>query len=179
MQNIPLDILDNFRIRNATVDIGPYEATFTAVTPLCPGIASFTLISTLTSPTYQWQVDTGNGVFVNISDNANYSGPNTARLTINNIPSSWYGYGYRCLLQNGSYDRISKLQFVATWTGATSSAWEDPTNWSCGKVPDSFTDVVINSGTVIIHSNVIIRTLSLNPAANITVSSGNSLTVLH
>jgi len=44
------------------------------------------------------------------------------------------------------------------WTGATSNAWNDPTNWSLGRVPtnnngnttgDTFDDAVINSTTVV------------------------------
>ena len=41
--------------------------------------------------TYQWQLDSGSG-FTNINDNSNYAGTNTATLTLNNVPSSWYGY---------------------------------------------------------------------------------------
>jgi hypothetical protein len=176
---IPNDILDSARIRNTTVDIGPYEATFNMAALLCPPNSSLSLTSTITSPTFQWQVDTGNGVFVNLANNANYSGTNSATLVITNIPSSWYGYGYRCQLQNGSYDQTTRLKFTATWLGTTSSAWEDPANWNCGKVPDNNTDVIINAGTPTINSTVTIRSLSISNTAHITVTTGNSLVILH
>lgn len=46
---------------------------------------------------YQWQQNTGSG-FVNTSDNADVTGSNTELLQINNIPVSWNGYKYRCLV---------------------------------------------------------------------------------
>jgi beta-glucanase (GH16 family) len=69
-----------------------------------------------------------------------------------------------------------------TWTGAVSNAWENPLNWSCGQLPDSTTDVIINavaSDLVTVSSNVVIRTLQLNPAIHITVNSGYNFKVLH
>ena len=65
------------------------------------------------------------------------------------------------------------------WTGTLSNAWENPANWSCGKIPDANTDVFINSGTVLTNSNIIIRTLSLNAGANFTVGSGTDFTILY
>ncbi len=179
VSNIPLDILDSARIKNAIVDMGSYETSFDRMVELCPSATSFTLVSTISGTSYQWQSDNGTGTFTNLTNNVNYSGTNTQTLQILNPPSAWYGYGFRCILQNGTYDRISHLKFTATWTGAVSTAWEDPANWNCGKVPDNNTDVIINSGNIVIHSNVIIRTLFANAGANITVSTGNTLTILH
>ena len=65
------------------------------------------------------------------------------------------------------------------WTGAVSTAWENPNNWTCGVVADANTDVVINSGTVIVSSNAICRSLRVNPAASITTKTGFSLKVMH
>ncbi|MBI3883142.1 MAG: family 16 glycosylhydrolase [Sphingobacteriales bacterium] len=66
-----------------------------------------------------------------------------------------------------------------TWTGAVSTAWETAGNWSCGIVPDSTTNVIVNSGAIIINSNVSIKSLRLNPAAQLKVNPGNKLTILH
>ncbi len=68
---------------------------------------------------------------------------------------------------------------VNTWTGTISTAWENAGNWSCGKVPDANTDVVINSGTVVTNSNIFIRTLMLNPAVDFTIGTGTNFTVLY
>lgn len=66
-----------------------------------------------------------------------------------------------------------------TWTGAISSAWENPGNWSCGSVPDATTDVIINSGNVIINSNAICRSLSMGQGVIVTTNSNYSLTIVH
>jgi hypothetical protein len=63
------------------------------------------------------------------------------------------------------------------WTGAVSTAWENPGNWSCGVVPDSTTNVVINGGTVIVSSNATVKSLTLNPVVNFTIASGYNLTI--
>jgi hypothetical protein len=64
------------------------------------------------------------------------------------------------------------------WTGNAGNNWENAANWSCGKVPGTDTDVFVNSGTVVINSAVVIRSLKVNPGAAVTVGSG-SLKVLH
>ena len=52
---------------------------------------------------YQWQVNSGNG-FVAISDNSNYIGSTTASLQLVNVPATFHGYQYRCVVDgaNGS-----------------------------------------------------------------------------
>ncbi len=148
----------------------------TVCAPICPGgNTSFT--SNVTGASYQWQQDTGSG-FANISNNANFAGTNTLTLQLNNIPNIWYGYKYRCI-SNGNTSETSILTFSNSWTGSVSTQWENPANWSCGVVPDANTDIVINSGTVILNSNVTIRSLKLNPGASLTVSTGNTLTILY
>ncbi len=65
------------------------------------------------------------------------------------------------------------------WTGTVSTAWENPLNWSCGKIPDANTDVFISGGTVIVNSAAICRTLSLNPSTVLTVKNNFTVNVLH
>ncbi|MES2848264.1 MAG: rhamnogalacturonan lyase [Bacteroidota bacterium] len=149
----------------------PHSATI-----LCPGVTSTTLASDMVGNSYQWQVNTGSG-FTNIADNANYTGTNSSVLQLNNIPSSWYGYQYRNLV-DGNINSFS-IRFKNTWTGAVSTAWENPLNWSCNILPDENTDVIINSGTVDLNSTTAIRSLMLNTAAMLTTYTGNQLNVLH
>jgi beta-glucanase (GH16 family) len=62
-----------------------------------------------------------------------------------------------------------------TWTGAVSNAWENTLNWSCGRLPDSTTNVIINAvGTnmITVSSNVKISSLQINPAVHITINPG-------
>jgi FG-GAP-like repeat/IPT/TIG domain len=145
---------------------------------LCPG-GSTTITTDIIGTTYQWQLALSDtSAFTNITDNAQLAGSNTATLSLNNIPSSWYGYKFRCVI-NGNNDRFYLLKFENVWTGAMSNAWENAANWSCGSVPDANTDVVINNGNVVIGSNVIIRTLRVLAGATVTVNSGYTLTITH
>ena len=144
---------------------------------LCPGGNSVLNSSITSGSNFQWQVNTGGG-FINISDNTNYSGSNTRGLQLTSIPYSWNGYQYRCVI-DGNYSDIYALQFMNSWTGSVSTDWENSGNWSCGKVPDSNTDVILNSGTVVLNSNVIIRSLKLNPGVQFINSTGFTLTITH
>jgi subtilisin-like proprotein convertase family protein len=148
-----------------------------AWTQLCPPTAGTSLTSNLNGAVYQWQLNTGTG-FTNISNNANYSGVNTATLQITNAPSSWNGYQYRCVV-DGNNSATFTLGFTNYWSGSVSTAWENPLNWSCNAIPDANTDVYINSGTVIVNSNGICRSLNVKPGASVTVNTGFKLTVAH
>lgn len=141
---------------------------------LCPA-GNTTLTSNFIGSSYHWQVNTGNG-FENISDNNNYNGTNSRTLQLNTIPSSWYGYQYKCLV-DGNSSNLFVIKFVNNWIGAGSTTWEDPANWSCGVIPDANTDVVISSGTVVLNSNASCRSLKVNTSASFNVSAGYTLTV--
>ncbi|HEV7782833.1 MAG TPA: PKD-like domain-containing protein, partial [Chitinophagaceae bacterium] len=72
---------------------------------ICAGAnTSFTVTAT-GAVSFQWQVDNGGG-FVNVVNNANYSGATTTTLSLTNVPASFNGYLYRA---------------VATGTGSTNS----------------------------------------------------------
>ncbi|GAB3955155.1 hypothetical protein GCM10028805_41840 [Spirosoma harenae] len=113
---------------------------------VCPS-ASINLSATDagSGATYQWQVNSGSG-FVNISNNAIYSGASSVQLTINSAPSTYSGYQYRCQITIGgnvSYSPVRKLKFSSSWLGIAGESWHNPANWSCGIVPDEFTNVII------------------------------------
>ncbi|MBS1565160.1 MAG: hypothetical protein JST39_12275, partial [Bacteroidetes bacterium] len=72
--------------------VTPSSTSATTNITVCPG-GSTTLTPSISSPvalTYQWQQST-----TNISDNSNFSGTNTAALTISNITTSMNGLRYR------------------------------------------------------------------------------------
>jgi N-acetylneuraminic acid mutarotase len=154
-----------------------YFSNYQTTGSLCPGgNSSFT--SNLSGTTYQWQLSTDGVNFNNLSNNTNYAGVTTNTLQLIAIPSAWYGYQYRCVV-NGSNSNVFNLTFKNYWIGAISNAWENPGNWSCGSVPDSNTDVYINTGaTVILGSSASIATLNLNPTASLTVNPPYILTLL-
>ncbi|RYE25874.1 MAG: T9SS type A sorting domain-containing protein [Sphingobacteriales bacterium] len=59
--------------------------------------ATFSIAVSGGNLTYQWQEDLGTG-FVNISNNAIFSGVNTATLTVNNVLLAYSGYLFRCVI---------------------------------------------------------------------------------
>ena len=130
---------------------------------------------------YQWQVNTGSGLFENLTDDDVFSGTNSDSLSLIAMPSNLYGYKFRCIASFGGVDSVSKieeLKFINRWTGAVSNAWEDAGNWSCGLLPGENTDVIINSGELILNSQTSIRSLSVSPGVNITIAEGAVLNIL-
>jgi trimeric autotransporter adhesin len=148
------------------------------VVSFCPGSNVFLTADNTSASAYQWQVNTGNTIYTNISNNANYTGVNNDTLYIADMPSAWYGYKYRCVT-DGVNGVARKVQFLNTWTGAADNLWSNPANWSCNALPDGNTDVVINSGTVILNQNGICRTLYVAPSANFTINTGFNLIITH
>lgn len=146
----------------------------TGTAALCAG-GNTSVSSSITGTVYQWQVNAGSG-FVNIANSSNYTGTNTANLQLNNIPSSWYGYQYRCVV-DGATSQVVVLRFSATWSGAVNTVWENPANWVCGVVPDGDTDVFINTGNVTLNSNVACRSLKITPGIVFTINPGFKLTI--
>jgi hypothetical protein len=140
--------------------------------------ASASITSNLTGTNYQWQLSTDSVHFNNISNGGVYSGATTNTLQITNPASSMYGSQYRAVV-DASNSNTRTLRFSNYWTGASSSAWENVANWSCGKIPDANTDVIINSGIVTVGSNQTIRSLFLAPSVNLTVNPGFKLTASH
>jgi hypothetical protein len=146
---------------------------------LCSADAtSFT--SDKVSSAYVWQVKTpGSSDFVYLDDDANYSGTKTATLQLTNIPASFNSNLYRCVLANASVSKTFYLQVINQWTGSVNNLWENPANWSCGKVPDASTDVVLNNGTVTVNSNATCRSIKVTVGAAVNVTPGFSLTVIN
>jgi hypothetical protein len=148
-------------------------------TQLCPPLGSTALVSNLTGTNYQWQINTGSG-FTSIKNYSDFTGSNdsTQQLQIINIPSNFYGTQIRCIVDGKNSD-VYTLKFTDTWTGTTDSTWENTANWSCGTLPDSNTDVIINGGTVVLKSNTTVRSITVSPGANFSVAAGFNLTITH
>jgi len=141
---------------------------------LCPG-ASIALPAGKTGSTYGWQVNKGNG-FEAIGDTGIYSGTSTATLNLNAVPSTYYGYAYRCSI-DGQYNDQQRIYFRNNWVGGSGNSWENPANWQCGSLPEANTDVFIPAGNITINSNVVCRSLRLATGATITVAPGFNLTI--
>lgn len=66
------------------------------------------------------------------------------------------------------------------WTGAAGTAWENPGNWSCARIPDANTNVEIPpASTVTVNSMAWCRSLQLDATVNFTVTPGFKVTVTH
>ena len=146
---------------------------------VCSG-STISIPSNISGATYQWQADDGSG-FVNISNGGAYIGVGTKTLTITNAPGNLYGYKFRCVVNGVTFSQEYTLKFNALWQGNVSNVWENTANWSCGVLPDVFTDVVLNAGKPnypLVNSNTSVRSLTANPGATITVKTGFTLTII-
>lgn len=141
---------------------------------LCPGTNTI-FTSEITGSSYRWQVNTGSG-FTNISNNIYYSGATTVSLQLTNAPSSFYGYQYRCNV-NGKYSKTILIRFANTWTGAVNTLWNNSGNWGCTTLPDSSSNVKINSGVIAVNLDTTIRSLLVKPGVNFTVQAGKKLKI--
>jgi PKD domain len=144
---------------------------------------SIYLTSGLAGNSYQWQwmrpdFPYFENSYTNINDNATLIGTNNRTLLLKNAPSNWYGYKLRCQV-DGAGSNVSILKFVSYWTGAISNAWEDPGNWSCGRVPDLYTDVIVNNGAPVLNSYRAVRSLTLGTGVSLNVNPGFNLTIVH
>ena len=84
------------------------------------GNAVFTTASSNTSANYQWQSDVGFG-FQNLSNAGQYSGVNTATLTISNISALNNNQSFRCLVSSGACSDTSDVVYILNTTGVNES----------------------------------------------------------
>lgn len=170
------------------VTANPADATITvlknligAPLRLCPPLASTTISSNISGSTYQWQSDKndGNG-FVNIGNSAFYNGTATHTLELINIPSSFNGHRYRCLVNGSGYSYAQQVEFYNQWTGMISPLWSDPANWSCGVLPDANTAIYVPYGIIYVDINATCYSMNIHSqVVAVTVNAGVTLTITH
>jgi len=68
-------------------------------------------VTSLGNPDYQWQENTGSG-WIDLQNNQNYSGVNNDTLTVHDVPLSFDGYIYRCVLSAGNCTDISDVALL-------------------------------------------------------------------
>jgi hypothetical protein len=79
--------------------------------------ALFTVSATISSPTYQWQQDSGTG-FVNLTNSGPYSGVFTDSLRITGVTTAMNNDHYRCYIYNdASCSDTSTSAILTTTTG--------------------------------------------------------------
>ncbi len=148
---------------------------------ICPGTSTVYSAGVPGGTAYRWQVNTGSG-FTDISNGGVYSGAATDKLQLTTPPTSFAGYQYRCVVTTAGGTVNSAafvLKFSVSWTGLVSTDWSTPGNWNCGILPDAYTDVVINSGAVLVNSNATIRSLTLKPGVQFLIAGSRVFTVTH
>ena len=160
---------------------GFLKGPFASANNSCQG-NNRTFTSSITGTAYQWQMDNGSG-FIDLADNTLYTGSNTQSLTLIAPPTANYGYIFRCLVTEDSAADFSReiiLKFETKWTGANSTEWADPANWSCGFTPDENTDVRVPEGTLNnlnINVDASCRSLHLLPNTVVTLADDKKLTI--
>jgi len=143
---------------------------------ICSGNTT-TLALTGATGTIQWQQSTANaeGSWSNVSTG---TGGTTVNYTTPSLSTTTY---YRAQVSNGACTTTSEIATITVittnvWTGAESTFWNTPANWSCNIVPDLTRDVQI---PVVVSNNypIITGTDGNADCKNITVANGASVTV--
>lgn len=71
------------------------------------GTTNFSVSVTTGTYTYQWLVLNDSGNWVNVTNDSNYSGATSNTLTISNVPETFNGYQYYCILTATGCELIS------------------------------------------------------------------------
>ncbi len=159
------------------------ESVFTVITAnkndtisLCPN-GSLSIVCNLTGNTYQWQINSDTG-FANLTNVGTFSGVNSKSLQISNIPDSYSGRQFRCVVNGNTVSKITTLIFTIIWTGNSSNNWEHIQNWGCAvKVPDANTDVIITNGTVLLNNATTVKSIRVSPGAILVIAQGVELII--
>jgi hypothetical protein len=143
---------------------------------ICPK-ADSAIVSSLTGSSYQWQYLTDTG-YADISPDTVFSNATNATLFVNDIPSSYNGKKLRCKIDGSIFTGVVSISITNTWTGAVNDDFNNPGNWSCGlAVPDSNTNVVVNTGSVNVTADTEVNSIKVNPGATVTVKPGTELII--
>lgn len=90
-------------------------------------------------------------------------------------------FGYYWALDNVSVSGALTMPCVVNyWEGTINTAWENPSNWSCGIIPGAGTTVYINAGKPnypIIGSMATCKSLIAAPGASVQVAGGYKLDI--
>ncbi|MCY7290728.1 MAG: M36 family metallopeptidase [Ferruginibacter sp.] len=165
-----------FMVRTNIPDMGAYENLQS-----CIG-SNKIYYSDVVGTTYQWQKNDGTG-YIDIINGALYNNTNTQKLTLVAPASSTTGALYRCKITTGatvSYSAENIVRFYNRWLGVFDNSWQNAANWSCGVIPDQFTDVIIPSAKPLYPISIVnatIRKLQSESGSNITIATGSNLII--
>lgn len=137
----------------------------------CAGTSASFSVSAVGVTSYQWQLNDGSGWF-------NINGATAASYNIASTTKSMNGNQYRVVLTGGCGFLISNASLLTVeqtgdWKGTTSSAWATASNWGCGVLPTSTTNVLIPAtapNMPVLSANATIGSLTIENNATITLS---------
>ena len=145
------------------------------------GNATFSITTTGTLPTFQWQVSaTGiGGVYSNVVNSSIYAGVNSSTLNLTAPPLGFVSNFYRVAVIGTCSSVISNsisLKLSNVWMGSISSDWNDKNNWSDGVLPSTICSSVlitnqINQPILSSTPDAIINNLMIDPGAILTVTN--------
>ncbi|MES2774407.1 MAG: M12 family metallo-peptidase [Bacteroidota bacterium] len=131
---------------------------------------------------YQWQVFNGTS-FVNVSNGPAYANVSTNKFTVIAPADTTTGTRFRCAVTTPGgtiYSSEIILRFYNRWLGNVNNNWTSSANWSCGVIPNQYTDVILPSAKTIYPLNNVtgtIRKLLAENGSSITVKTGSNLIV--
>jgi photosystem II stability/assembly factor-like uncharacterized protein len=106
---------DIIAVKNSTISVFKNYVGIDLPFTMC-SMGTDLIFSDLTaSVSYQWQEDTGRG-FNNIYDNANFQGTNTEGLSFFDVPASWDGRRYRCIIDGYYQSSVQRLDIYKHFT---------------------------------------------------------------
>ncbi|WP_348706036.1 CUB domain-containing protein, partial [Tenacibaculum sp. 190524A02b] len=169
-------VFDFQQVNNLTITAQPPNRS------LCNGNTTFTIGASGTGLSYQWQFRASStGTFTNLSNNATYSGVNTATLGVNNTNSTMNGYEYRVVVSSSAYkcSNVTSNEGVLTITEPSSaSAGADQTN--CNSSDFTMAANIPTTGTgawSIISGSAAITNINLATTTVTGVAAGSSVTL--
>lgn len=139
-----------------------------------PVLSSFTWTSATTIDAY---IDAAATIpYSGTAVNTVYVKPTTAQLQ-----SNTFSFVATATLDNGCdvSETISINNRTKYWTGASSTDWNDPSNWLPSGVPTSNNCVIIPDQTIISGTSydAYARNVTIRPTGDLELQSGNNLTV--
>ena len=145
--------------------------------------ATFTVVASGTSVSYQWQESVNGGTFSNISNGGVYSGATSASLSISDVTGK-NGNRYQVVVTGTSActntvtSNPKTLNVSNTWVNSGTDAWATGSNWSCNVTPGAGDNVIIPGGGTqpLLPSNITVGNIAFSSNATITIGS-NTLTI--
>jgi len=162
-------------VATVTVAAANSAGTLSGANAYCSHTNSGTLtLSGFAGTTFVWQYSYDNFATAGVPIVNNASTYNYSNLDATTYFRVMVGNGAGCPSATSNVITVS-INNNSTWTGVTSSSWHEPTNWSCGEVPQSYTNVTIApaSNQPVITANAYANTLTLETGTLLSLLSND------